>query len=133
MRRFLTTSRLRGARVGPGLVGRATHRGSAQVRHACNTICGTDPSDNPRKAKLTLADGTVFEGISFGSETPVNGEVVFSTGMTGYTEALTDPSFRGQVRSGVRRQKCSPFRALLMHNLSYSLPPCPLPTPTNRF
>ena len=43
------------------------------------------------------ADGTVFEGISFGSTTPVNGEVVFSTGMVGYTEALTDPSFRGQI------------------------------------
>ena len=36
-------------------------------------------------------------GISFGAEKPVNGEVVFSTGMVGYTESLTDPSFRGQV------------------------------------
>lgn len=51
------------------------------------------------KAKLTLEDGSVFEGISFGSEKPVNGEVVFSTGMVGYTESLTDPSFRGQVNS----------------------------------
>ncbi|CAK9252413.1 unnamed protein product, partial [Sphagnum jensenii] len=35
--------------------------------------------------------------ISFGSETPVNGEVVFTTGMVGYTESLTDPSYRGQI------------------------------------
>ena len=48
-------------------------------------------------AKLTLADGTIFKGISFGAESPVAGEVVFSTGMVGYTESLTDPSFRGQV------------------------------------
>ena len=48
-------------------------------------------------AKITLADGTVFHGISFGAEKPVAGEVVFSTGMVGYTESLTDPSFRGQV------------------------------------
>ena len=38
-----------------------------------------------------------FISISFGAEKPVNGEVVFSTGMVGYTESLTDPSFRGQV------------------------------------
>lgn len=62
-----------------------------------NTVSGTDPSDRPVKATLTLADGTKFEGISFGAEKPINGEVVFSTGMVGYTESLTDPSFRGQV------------------------------------
>jgi len=77
--------------------------GSARLsvrQFACNTNSGTDPSDKPRKAKLTLADGSVFEGISFGAEKNVNGEVVFSTGMVGYTEALTDPSFRGQVSAG---------------------------------
>jgi carbamoylphosphate synthase small subunit len=63
-----------------------------------NTNSGTDIMSNTR-AKITLEDGTVLEGISFGSETPVNGEVVFSTGMTGYSEALTDPSFRGQILS----------------------------------
>ena len=62
-----------------------------------NTVSGFDDQSNPRKAILTLADGTVFEGISFGAEKPVNGEVVFSTGMVGYTESLTDPSYRGQV------------------------------------
>ena len=66
-----------------------------------NTVSGSDRTDRTIKAKLTLEDGSVFEGISFGSEKPVNGEVVFSTGMVGYTEILTDPSFRGQVCTNV--------------------------------
>jgi carbamoyl-phosphate synthase small subunit len=49
------------------------------------------------KAKLILEDGSVFEGFSFGSKKPVNGEVVFNTGMVGYPESLTDPSYRGQI------------------------------------
>ena len=44
-----------------------------------------------KKIKLTLEDGTVFEGKSFGYETSVAGEVVFNTAMTGYPESLTDP------------------------------------------
>ena len=48
-------------------------------------------------ARLALEDGTVFEGLSFGSEATVTGEVVFNTAMCGYQEALTDPSYRGQV------------------------------------
>jgi carbamoyl-phosphate synthase small subunit len=47
--------------------------------------------------KLVLADGTTFEGRSFGAERESAGEVVFNTGMTGYTESLTDPSYRGQI------------------------------------
>jgi hypothetical protein len=66
------------------------------VRFA-NTVSGFDSKEKQLKATLTLEDGSTFEGISFGSENPVNGEVVFSTGMVGYTESLTDPSFRGQV------------------------------------
>ncbi|HLB25013.1 MAG TPA: carbamoyl-phosphate synthase domain-containing protein, partial [Nitrospirota bacterium] len=50
-----------------------------------------------KKAILALADGTVFEGISFGAEGEGGGEVVFNTSMTGYQEALTDPSYRGQI------------------------------------
>lgn len=49
------------------------------------------------KAKLILEDGSVFEGISFGDEKSVAGEVVFNTGMVGYPEALTDPSYHGQI------------------------------------
>ena len=49
------------------------------------------------KAVLALEDGTVFEGISFGLEGEVIGEIVFNTGMTGYQEVLTDPSYCGQI------------------------------------
>ncbi|MCZ6648498.1 MAG: glutamine-hydrolyzing carbamoyl-phosphate synthase small subunit [Thaumarchaeota archaeon] len=48
-------------------------------------------------AALVLEDGTVFSGIGFGAAEKVSGEVVFNTGMVGYTEALTDPSYRGQI------------------------------------
>lgn len=49
------------------------------------------------KAELILKDGTKYEGRSFGAEKSAAGEVVFATGMVGYPEALTDPSFRGQI------------------------------------
>lgn len=48
-------------------------------------------------SKLILEDGSVFSGYSFGSKKPVSGEVVFNTGMVGYPESLTDPSYRGQI------------------------------------
>ncbi len=48
-------------------------------------------------ASLILQDGTVFQGESFGAPVDSDGEVVFSTGMVGYPESMTDPSFRGQV------------------------------------
>ena len=47
--------------------------------------------------KLILEDGSSFEGKSFGKELGMAGEVVFSTGMTGYPESLTDPSYKGQI------------------------------------
>jgi carbamoyl-phosphate synthase small subunit len=47
--------------------------------------------------KLLLADGTAVTGSAFGADRAVGGEVVFTTGMTGYVEALTDPSYRGQI------------------------------------
>ncbi len=53
--------------------------------------------DNLKKAVLALEDGTRYEGLSFGSEKSVAGEVVFNTAMTGYTESLTDPSYKGQI------------------------------------
>jgi carbamoyl-phosphate synthase small subunit len=51
----------------------------------------------PQKIHLALADGTVFEGYAFGAERNTTGEVVFTTGMTGYQEVLTDPSYCGQI------------------------------------
>jgi carbamoyl-phosphate synthase small subunit len=49
------------------------------------------------KAFLVLEDGTVFEGRPFGGRLSATGEVVFNTAMTGYQEALTDPSYAGQM------------------------------------
>ena len=54
------------------------------------------PSD---KAYLVLADGTVLTGVGFGHRGTTIGEVVFNTGMTGYQEVLTDPSYAGQLVS----------------------------------
>jgi len=48
-------------------------------------------------AVLVLADGTVFEGLACGRRGSVVGEVVFNTGMTGYQEVMTDPSYSGQL------------------------------------
>lgn len=53
--------------------------------------------ENYRKAFLILADGTVFEGRSFGAVGSVTGEIVFTTAMVGYQETLTDPSYCGQI------------------------------------
>lgn len=49
------------------------------------------------RAILALEDGTVFEGESLGAPGRTYGEVVFNTGMTGYQEILTDPSYAGQI------------------------------------
>lgn len=50
-----------------------------------------------KKAFLILADGTVYQGYSFGADVDTYGEVVFNTSMTGYQEMLTDPSYAGQI------------------------------------
>ncbi len=48
-------------------------------------------------AVLALADGTVFHGCNFGAQGEASGEICFNTGMVGYQEVLTDPSYRGQI------------------------------------
>jgi len=53
--------------------------------------------DSECSAILLLDDGTYFEGKSFGSIGTISGEVVFNTGMTGYQEVITDPSYYGQL------------------------------------
>ncbi len=50
-----------------------------------------------KKAYLVLGDGTVFEGTRFGAGGETLGELVFTTGMCGYIETLTDPSYYGQI------------------------------------
>ncbi len=53
--------------------------------------------DSAQPALLVLSDGTAYSGFSFGAVGTTIGEVVFNTGMTGYQEVLTDPSYRGQM------------------------------------
>lgn len=50
-----------------------------------------------RPALLALEDGTIFSGLAFGAEGTTTGEACFNTGMTGYQEVLTDPSYHGQI------------------------------------
>ncbi len=50
-----------------------------------------------QKAVLALEDGSIFSGYGFGASNKVSGEIVFSTSMIGYAEALTDPSYSGQI------------------------------------
>ena len=50
-----------------------------------------------KKAYLVLQNGKVFEGFRFGAEGESLGELVFTTGMGGYLETLTDPSYCGQI------------------------------------
>ncbi len=54
-------------------------------------------TQKPTRMKLVLEDGTEMSGTAFGHADAVFGEVVFNTGMTGYIETLTDPSYRGQI------------------------------------
>jgi len=55
--------------------------------------------NNPYKknAKLVLSNGIVFPGFFFGASGTAIGEIVFNTGMTGYQEVITDPSYYGQI------------------------------------
>ena len=50
-----------------------------------------------KKAYLLLADGMMIEGTAIGHPGTTGGEICFNTGMTGYQEVLTDPSYRGQM------------------------------------
>ena len=52
---------------------------------------------NERNSQLVLEDGSLFEGHAFGFPSTIAGEVVFNTGMVGYPETLTDPSYKGQI------------------------------------
>src|SRR3989344_6086245 len=50
-----------------------------------------------KKGYLLLENGQILEGSSFGAENDIAGEVVFNTGMVGYPEGFTDPSYYGQI------------------------------------
>jgi carbamoyl-phosphate synthase small subunit len=56
-----------------------------------------DTVERGQQAHLVLSDGSVFTGHAFGAPVQASGEVVFCTGLVGYPESLTDPSYRGQI------------------------------------
>ena len=58
---------------------------------------GSNSAVSYRQGTLVLEDGSRLRGVSFGYEGDVAGELVFTTGMVGYPESLTDPSYRGQI------------------------------------
>jgi carbamoyl-phosphate synthase small subunit len=59
----------------------------------------SDAPERPRAGTVYLEDGTRLDGVGFGASARRVGEVVFTTGMVGYPESLTDPSYRGQILS----------------------------------
>ena len=60
-------------------------------------MSNTNTSPTPKKAVLLLEDGSRFEGIAIGKIGTTGGEICFNTGMTGYQEIYTDPSYYGQI------------------------------------
>jgi len=60
-------------------------------------VCAFQDLNKEPDGKFVLADGRSFTGFSFGARKSISGEVVFNTGMVGYPEALTDPSYKGQI------------------------------------
>jgi carbamoyl-phosphate synthase large subunit/carbamoyl-phosphate synthase small subunit len=64
------------------------------VQEIFHQTAGSVGSD---RGTLVLDDGTTFTGISFGAQSAMRGEVVFTTAMVGYPESLTDPSYKGQI------------------------------------
>ena len=66
-------------------------------RFYSHIAAGHDVEQQSSKVVLELQDGRVFEGISFGAEKSASGELVFQTGMVGYPESITDPSYQGQI------------------------------------
>ena len=90
----------------PGFVAASSHHGGVTTPILPDAAAGllevaagktmlTHPATG--RGLLLLADGSRFEGELFGADAVAEGELVFTTGMTGYQESLTDPSFAGQI------------------------------------
>ena len=87
---------------------------------------------NPYKknAKLVLSNGIIFPGFSFGASGTAVGEIVFNTGMTGYQEVITDPSYYGQIltftypeigNTGINledSESCNTVKGIIVRNYS---------------
>ncbi|KAI8147634.1 isoaspartyl dipeptidase-like protein [Fennellomyces sp. T-0311] len=73
---------------------------SAPAAASCTLVppvTAVEDYQNVTTAALVFQDGSSFQGVSFGAEKSISGETVFQTGMVGYPESLTDPSYRGQI------------------------------------
>ena len=70
---------------------------STSPKSHCKASEGGTYYGTSEKAYLLLANGKVFEGYSFGAQGKTIGEVVFTTGVVGFQETLTDPSYCGQI------------------------------------
>lgn len=83
----------------PNRNGAETLRVQATVNGFSNGVHVPSPrsSQAGRLMKLELQDGLSYMGTSFGADKSVSGELVFQTGMVGYPESITDPSYRGQL------------------------------------
>lgn len=82
------------------LVGQMCKQQRSVLKSSWRSMATQSGDNNHRPdvlAKLHLEDGTTLVGRSFGSHESVEGEVVFTTGMVGYPESLTDPSYQGQI------------------------------------
>ena len=95
----MNTSRRAGAGAPAARPRNRTRETAKQHRSLIDGVEGgpSKPCEAPVQATLVLKDGQRLEGTSFGAKVNRPGEVVFNTGMVGYPEALTDPSYRGQI------------------------------------
>ena len=83
-----------------------------------------------KNAKLVLSNGIIFPGFSFGASGTSVGEIVFNTGMTGYQEVITDPSYFGQIltftypeigNTGINledSESCNTVKGIIVRNYS---------------
>ena len=83
-----------------------------------------------KNAKLVLSNGIVFPGFFFGVSGTATGEIVFNTGMTGYQEVITDPSYYGQIltftypeigNTGINledSESCTSVKGIIVRNYS---------------
>jgi carbamoyl-phosphate synthase small subunit len=71
--------------------------GQVMAEESIFSQSASESIDRESDAFFCLDDGSVYRGWSFGAPIPRSGEVVFNTGMVGYPESLTDPSYRGQI------------------------------------
>ena len=75
----------------------ATAAAAAATNTTTTSKAFTNTTSQLGRATLTIKDGPVFNGYSFGANRNVSGEAVFTTSLVGYPESMTDPSYRGQI------------------------------------